>query len=131
MELLKKVLQESKENKWPYPKTFDAIKKAGVSSYTVHFAGHYSSTYTGSFGTYEEKGLDGYKPLTASKSFSKTGLSQAVINHAVKKSHYLDFLKDAAASGSTHYVVDMEKRTVTYYNVDESASYQELVPQMS
>ncbi|CRX38009.1 DUF1398 family protein [Estrella lausannensis] len=131
MEVLKKVLQESKENKWPYPKTFEAIKNAGVTSYTVHFEGYYSSTYTGSFGSYEEKGMEGYQPLTASKSFSQEGLRQAVIDHAVKQSHYLDFLKDATDSGATHYVVDMDKRTVTYYNLDESASYQEHVPQMA
>lgn len=130
MEHLKQLLQQSKENKWPYPKTFEALKAAGVRFYTVNFAGYYAATYSGSFGTYEERGLEGYTPLTASNSFSITGLNQAVIHHTVNQTHYLDFLKEAAASGSTHYVVDLEKRTVTYYNTDESSSYQELVPQM-
>lgn len=129
MENLQKILQESKENKWPYPKTFEALIKAGVRSYTVRFNQRYEATYSGSFGTYQESSLESYRPLTPSLTFSKAGMRQAVVTHIEKRTSFLDFLKDAASAGATHYTVDMQKRTISYYNADESSCYQEIVPQ--
>jgi uncharacterized protein YbcV (DUF1398 family) len=128
MHTIKNILIHSKENKWPFPKTFNLLKEAGLQNYTVYFADTYKSIYEGTFGTFDDESLDSYTPLTTAQEFSKEDLKNALIHHIANNTHYLDFLKEAARCGVSHYRVDMDARTVTYYNPDESKSNVEVVP---
>lgn len=129
MQNLKNVLVESKTNEWPFPKTFAELIKVGVTSYHVHFGAQYQSTIHGSFGTLKEDFLAEYYPLTIAKDFSAQGVKNSIIKHIQEKTSYMDFLADIAACGTTHYVVDMAKRIVTYFNEDETQFHIENVPE--
>lgn len=125
---IKEILINSKENKWPFPKTFQMLKDEGLQRYTIYFSDSYESIYEGSFGTFREESLQGYTPLETSQEFSAEDFKNALMYHIKNNTHYLDFLKDAARCGVSHYRVDMDARTVTYYNPDESQSHIEVVP---
>lgn len=129
MNIIKNILKEAALNKWPYPKTFEALKVNGLQNYEVHFADCYKAQFNSIAGSFSEESLDGYSPIKANNHFNSEGIKNAVIKHVTEQTHYLDFLQDAAENGATHYKVDMDKRTVTYLNADESASYIEYVPE--
>jgi uncharacterized protein YbcV (DUF1398 family) len=128
MKKLEQVLVNSKENKWPYPKTFEALIEAGVTSYTVNFKDEFAAVFYGDFGTYQEPALPGFHPLKIAKAFSAQGVKESIIKHTQAKTSYLEFIADIASQGASHYVVDMPKRKITYYNPDESESHIENVP---
>lgn len=91
MKIVKNILKESKDNKWPYPKTFEALKAAGLQSYKVEFINSYHTSYKGTFGTFEEDSIEGYKALKLSKEFSAEGVKNAIIKHMKEHTHFLDF----------------------------------------
>lgn len=121
------ILKEAKQNTWPYPKTFEELKKSGVKLYTVNLD-NYKAVYTGTFGVWNEPIPDGVEKYTISGSFSKEGIRDAIIRHAQKETTFAEFLNDIANCGVSHYKVDMDKRLVTYYSKDESNKYAEEVP---
>ncbi len=129
MNKTKEILKEATINQWPYPKTFEALKAAGLEHYTVHFADYYKAEFKGKFDNFTEEHLDGYNSIKVSDNFSADGIKNALIKHVAQRTRYLDFLQDAAENGVTHYKVDIAKRTVTYFNLNESAHYVECVPQ--
>lgn len=129
MDTIKNILKDAMMNQWPYPKTFEALKAEGLQNYEVRFADYYKAEFNSLDGSFTENSLDGYTPIKSNKHFNSDGIKNAVIKHAKEKTHYLDFLQDAAANGATSFRVDIEKRTVTYLNSDESASYIEYVPE--
>jgi uncharacterized protein YbcV (DUF1398 family) len=128
MQNLEQILINSKSNKWPFPKTFEALIEAGVTSYSVHFGAQFKSIYQGNFGTFQEETLSGYYPLTTARIFSAQGVKDSIIKHIQEKTSYVEFLADIAAFGASHYVVDMAKRRVTYFNADETQFHIENVP---
>lgn len=125
---IKEILIDSIENKWPFPKTFQMLKDAGLQRCTIYFSDSYKSIYEGSFGTFKGESLQGYTPLETAQEFSAEDFKNALMYHIKNNTHYLEFLKDAARCGVSHYRVDMNARTVTYYNPDESQSHIEVVP---
>ena len=125
---VEEILKESKGNKWPYPKTFNALKEAGVEYYVVHFSNEFNATYYGTFGTYQEAVPEGYKPELIAKEFSSESVKKSLIEHMQGKTTYTEFLIDLGKSGASHYKVVMEDRTVTYFNDAEDASHEERVP---
>ena len=130
MNCIKNILKEATINQWPYPKTFALLKDNGLQRYQVSFGqGFYNAEFEGTFGRFTEASLNGYSPLKANEHFNSEGIKNAILKHVTKKTHYLDFLQDAAENGVTHYKVDMATRSVTYFNSNESASYTEYVPE--
>ncbi len=128
MKNIEAIQHEAAVNKWPYPKTFEAFKTAGLKSYRVVLGDHYQVIFEGDSGIFEQTGLDGYSPLKAAKTFSQEGVKQAIYNHMGGKTSYVQFLADIANAGVTHYVVDMNSRAILYYNVDETTFHRENVP---
>jgi uncharacterized protein YbcV (DUF1398 family) len=125
---IEQLLQESKTNKWPYPKTFDTLKALGVTSYTISFADKYSAIYSGSFGTYQEKTPPGYHAMHIADTFSADDVKIAIMRNMQKITNYIEFLEEIAKAGSSHYTVDMASRSIKYFNNDESQFNQENVP---
>lgn len=128
MKKLEQILENSKLNKWPYPKTFDALIDAGVTAYSVNFKDQFESIYYGNFGSFQEDTPSGYSPLKIAKIFSAQGVKNSIIKHIQEKTSYMEFLADIALQGVSHYLVDMSKRIITYYNPDETEFHIENVP---
>ena len=122
------ILKQAQEKRWPYPQTFQALKEAGVETYTVRWGEDYYAEYIGSFGVWTHHGLQGWTPLLTAPVFSENDLKASLIKHQQGKSDYVSFLKEASAAGVTHYRVEMDKRTVSYYDREERHSYVEKVP---
>ncbi len=127
---IQKILSESKVLKWPYPKLFEALKRAGVQSYTVAFAhgDGYNATYRGNFGSFKENAPSAYIALAATKAFDSARVIEALQKHISGHTDYVGFLTHMAQSGVTHYKVDMRKRTVAYFDNDEENYHEEHVP---
>lgn len=128
MEKLKRILKEATEQRWPYPKTFEALKAAGLVAYEVQFVKHYRAFFIADSCYFEEGHLEGYIPPQVEASFHVEGLKKAIMHHATERTAYSDFLTEAAKNGVSHYNVDMKARTVTYFNADQTLSHQEQVP---
>lgn len=126
---IQEILTQAKNNQWPYPKTFDALKKAGTEFYKVSFIDTYKACYQGSFGRIEESAPAGYHAMQSKAVFNGSAIKAAIVEHAQGKTSYIEFLEEIAIQGASHYTVDMLNRTVSYFNRDESLSYVEAVPE--
>jgi uncharacterized protein YbcV (DUF1398 family) len=121
------IAKESKEQKWPFPKTFEALMDAGVRSYTVRVS-DCNRLYDTSEGELHDMPLEGFKPLAIAHSFSKQGILDALQLNREKKTDYLGFLSNIAKSGVSHYIVNMADRSVTYFDSSETKFHKEYVP---
>lgn len=124
---IKSILNQSKENHWPYPKTFAALEEAGVTSYEVKLA-NYEATYFCPSGKLEEPAPKYFQPSTVAESFSELAVKEALIRHQKAQTNYVEWIAETAAAGVSHYRVNMKDRTVTYYDKDERHSVIESVP---
>lgn len=130
-ERINTILKEAKKEQKPYPQTFLALKEAGVTEYTVAWQADYEAVYKGNFGECHEAAPAGFMPVTIASDFSLEAAKQAVRNVQQKKTNYVEFLAEIGAAGVSHYRVDMQKRTVTYYDPSEKFSYMEVVPEIN
>lgn len=126
---VEQILNAAKQERWPYPKTFDLLKELGVNSYTVKFIDGYDASYYGIDGgvLYKEEPPEGYHRLQATRQFSPKMVENAIITHARDKTSFFSFLDGIANAGASHYVVDMKTRMVTY-NDSQDQFYAESVP---
>lgn len=130
MNPVEKVQHEAQLNKWSYPQIFEALKAAGVTSYTVEFTDTYASTFEGSFGKIIQNNLEEYQHLHPSSQFSEERVQEAIRNHIEKGTTYLQFLKDVSKAGVSHYRVNMDTREIYYYNPNEKFYHLEIVPKV-
>lgn len=128
MNIIEAIQQEAQIHQWPFPKIFEALKAAGIMSYTITLTDHYHAIFKGSFGIIEQNGLENYKSLSASKAFSSIAVREAIVNHMAGKTDYERFLDDIAKAGVSHYTVNMQTREIRYFNPDETQYHQEIVP---
>lgn len=129
MKKLQSLLKTSKLDQWPYPKTFEAMKEIGVTSYEVVVGEKYLATYLGEFGEFIEPAPEGFVPLAPAETFSKDTIREAIQKNIRKEATYTQFLQGIAGGGVTHYTVNMANRTVTYCGNDASEMYEEKVPE--
>lgn len=131
MHTITNILKEATINKWPYPKTFEALKANGLVGYEVRFSPYYKATFEMNTGEIVvEHNLDGYVPVAAQPPFNSHHIKKAIEKHIVEQTHYVDFLHDITANGATHYKVDIAQRTVTYFNDLENQHHTEYVPEI-
>lgn len=123
------ILAQSKKEHWPYPKTFNALRDAGVSFYQVIFSEPFEAFYEGSFGRFEEQALPDYSAPHINPVFSAVGIQESIKKHLREKTSYLSWLNEAASQGAASYTVNMSNRTVTYFNLDKTKEYIEHVPE--
>lgn len=123
------ILKEAKEQQKPYPQTFETLKNAGVTEYNVSWEdNNYKAVYSGNFGTVQEPAPVGFEPVIVAKYCDLEAAKQALREVQQKKITYVDWVTKMAAAGISHYHVDMNQRTVTYYNPSETESFTEQVP---
>lgn len=128
MNIIESIQQKARDNNWPYPKTFEAYKTAGITSYTVRLGENFQSHYVGNGENFEHNELQNYKPLKVSNQFSSNGVKEAIMDHTHAKTNYNEFLEEIAKAGVSHYQVNMLTREIRYFNPDETLYHQEIVP---
>lgn len=117
----------SKSEKWPYPKTFNALKDAGVESYKTQVT-NYELTYSGGGSKWIEPSISDHEGIPVANSFSASKVVKAIQKHTLEKTSYDCFLLDIAAAGVVFYIVDMEKREIRYQGTNPGESHIEKVP---
>jgi len=127
---LSTIIYVSKKDKWPYPKKFQALVDAGVTSYEVKIDRH-QAEYRGSFGTWLEPTPEGLSDLTINTEFDKNAFINGLKDHMAGKTTYVEWLAETARAGVARYVVNMADRTVTYYGINSNDFHVEHVPKMS
>lgn len=125
------ILQEAKDQQKPYPQTFELLKKAGVTEYTVCWKSGYDAVYTGSFGVVHEPAPTGFKPITIASDCNLDAGKEALRENQQKKINFVECLSKMGAAGFSHYHVDMSRRTVTYYSPLQDKHFIELVPPLN
>jgi uncharacterized protein YbcV (DUF1398 family) len=124
-EKILEIIQTSREEKWPYPRVFEALKHAGVESYEVNVATH-EVVYHGHNQNMIEKSTGNEGLLTVAPHFSLSNLQQAILRNQ-KDAHYPRFLQDIAAAGVACYEVNMKQRKVIYSGKNKE-QYAEAIP---
>lgn len=127
VEDVKRITQQSKQEKWPYPKTFLALIEAGVTSYRTELADHHT-TYCGNGVDFEEEILPSSTTLEVSPNFHKDAVKRALEHHQKFNTPYENFLKDIAYAGVNYYLVDMVNRTITYTSGKANEAYIQSIP---
>jgi len=125
---IQEITKVSKAERWPFPKTFDALKNAEVDYYDVDLAAQ-QITYYGGGKSFSEPAPTG-QPLQISNRFDKQAVQQVIQTHQKEKTSYQDFLKGIAQAGVKSYRVDMSKRTVAYRGSNPNEEHVEQVPQL-
>ena len=81
-EMLADTLKQAKDKKWPYPKTFQILKEAGVQTYKVTWGEKYEGIYHGTFGEWLEPAPSGYIPVKKrGATFSKQKVQEILQRH--------------------------------------------------
>lgn len=117
-EKIEEILKLSRAEKWPFPRTFGALKEAGVEYYEVRIT-RPEIVYFGEGKSFSE---------VTKREFDVDAIKQALETHRRERSHYEDFLKNIALAGVTHYRVNMSKREVTYCGENPKEEYAEKIP---
>lgn len=118
----------SKSEKWPYPKTFNSLKEAGVESYRTQVSNH-ELTYMGGGKSWIEKTISDRATIPVAGVFNSSEVAKAIQKHSAEKTSYESFLNGIAAAGVVCYVVDMVKREISYQGANAGEAYVEKVPQ--
>ena len=127
MNNIESTLKGAKKAEWSYPRLFEALKQAGVSSYEV-FLESYDAIYQGNFESWKEPAPEGFKPLIIAKVFNKEAVLKALKERQNNLTSFVTFLEDMAKAGVKHYQVDMAQAKVTYYGENDQDYYSEFVP---
>lgn len=120
------IAQQSKLEKWPYPKIFDALKAAGVESYEVDVA-HQFIVYKGKNQEFSEKS-EKTAILPISNTFDVKAVQAAIRNNQMKKTTYDEFLKGIGEAGVVKYLVVMENRCIYYQGAHQEDEHVETIP---
>jgi uncharacterized protein YbcV (DUF1398 family) len=120
------IFTKSKQEKWPYPKIFDALKEAGVEYYETEVATH-DIVYHASGDAIPEPPPPGFAPLKPSRNFDPAAVKLAIERNKAKPD-YMVFFEEIARAGVVRYRVDMAARNVSYLG-GAGQAYVEKVPQ--
>jgi uncharacterized protein YbcV (DUF1398 family) len=123
---VEEIFTKSKQEKWPYPRIFDALKEAGVEYYETDVATH-GIVYHGSGDSIPEPPPPEFIPLKSSRNFDAREVKLAIDRNKTKPD-YLAFLEEIARAGVVRYRVDMSERTVSCLG-GAGQAYAERVPQ--
>lgn len=119
--------KKSKEERWPYPKTFDAYAEAGVEGYECKIA-DFHTLFFGNGKSFKEVGPNFLEPLFPADKWDIEKLQTALKAVQKKETDYWTFVRQIAIAGVAYYRVDMAKRSVTYYGGAPGDAYTEQIP---
>ncbi|WP_127582155.1 DUF1398 family protein [Paenibacillus koleovorans] len=129
VEQVKQISENSKREKWPYPRTFQAFREAGVVSYRNMLADHTTVFFGGDGTSYEEMAPEGAGPgLAVADMYDGEAVRRDLAHHQQHRTPYVEFVQDMARAGVRYYEVNMERRVVIYTSGRAGESYTEDVP---
>jgi uncharacterized protein YbcV (DUF1398 family) len=94
---VEEIFTMSKQEKWAYPRIFDALKNAGVEYCETDLATH-DIVYHGAGDAIPEPPPPEFTPLKPSASFAARGVKLAMERNKTKPD-YMAFLEDMARAG--------------------------------
>lgn len=122
------LLNQAKQEKWPYPKTYKLLKEQGVIYYSVSWNDGYAATYNLKNGTsFEEKLLD-FKSPKKSNLVSIEDAQQVLKDHQNGKTNFYEWLEQMSSFGITNYLISMVNNTATYYSENKEHFFIENIP---
>jgi uncharacterized protein YbcV (DUF1398 family) len=127
-EKMQRITQRAAEEKWSYPKLFNALKKMGIERYETNVLTH-EIKYVGDGGSFITPAPVGFQPLTAGPRYDEAALKAALGRVQRQETNYVQFLGEIAAAGVAFYRVDMAPRTVTYHGPTPREKLVEKVPE--
>lgn len=126
-DLVREIAARSKTERWAYPKTFEALKEAGVTNYRTMVANH-EITYFGNGGQYIESPQEETNHLQIAPQFNEDRVIAALEHHQRNRTPYEEFLRDIARAGVKYYEVDMENRRINYTSGRDGECHVEDIP---
>lgn len=123
---LQQVYKKAAENKWLYPRLFDALKDIGVERYDVDVL-KFEITYVGSDTAITHPAPPGFTPH-ALGTFDAAVFKTALARAQKQETSYPQFLAEIAAAGIARYRVEMNTRTVAYHGKSPGETIVEPVP---
>ena len=121
------IVRDAAAEKWPYPKTFYALKEAGVSSYEVWIE-DFRSVFKSASQEWEGPIPIGFQPSEAASDFSQAAVQNALKSHQRGETTYVEFLKKMTTAGVVSYKVDMPSCSLIYRGRNDADFYTENVP---
>jgi uncharacterized protein YbcV (DUF1398 family) len=118
--------ERSKRERWPFPKTFEALKGARVASYRFDVA-TCETKFLGDQGESLREPLPGSEPVEIAPTLNAAAVVAAIKRHMLERTPFLDFRRETALAGVSHWEVDMRERTCTYFGRD-GGTHVEQVP---
>lgn len=127
-EHVRQIHEESKSERWPFPKTFEALKGAGVAAYRYDVPTG-ETVFMGASGISLSELPSGAGRVEIAPDFDQQAIASAIKKHSVEHTPFQDFRTDAARAGVEYWEVSMENRTVKYCGAG-GCQHTEQVPQL-
>ena len=109
-----------------FPEFAGKIKEMGVDTFEI-FVGDGSAIYKGKDG-YEVSGVQQYAPILIFGIVNPIKFLEDLRNHQQGNTDFFQFCKDCADSGIHKWIVDLNAKTCTYYDLTGTAIFQEKIP---
>ncbi|MCE3044948.1 DUF1398 family protein [Legionella sp. 16cNR16C] len=122
-----KLIQQAKDEQWPFPQTLSRLRDAGVLYYRVTWEDDYKTVFQLTDDTRIEENNPEFNTEIASH-YSEQAAKIALNEHQQGKTTYPKWLNEMAKAGVCAYRVDANKRTVTYFGIDSENYFVEEVP---
>ncbi len=111
-----------------FPKYIQNLKKLGVISYDC-FVNDGHADYYGS-NHFKASSVAKYPSLSISENVNVPLFTSDLKAHQRGETDYFTFCKDCAKSGIYKWIVDLEKMTCTYYDIQNNELLIEQVPSL-
>jgi uncharacterized protein YbcV (DUF1398 family) len=124
---IKEITTTSKAERWPFPRTLNALKEAGVDYYDVQLSNH-EVIYYGKGESLKDSGITDLQNLPPIGVFDLSALKAAIHKHQVERTSYAEVMHEIVRAGIARYRVDILKRTCTYFGRQTGEEYAESFP---
>lgn len=110
-----------------FPEFARKVREMGVSTFET-FVGDGSVIYKGNDG-YEVSGVQQYAPILVYGIVNPEKFLSDLRNHQQGNTDFFQFCKDCADSGVHKWIVDLNAKTCTYYDLAGTAIFEEKIPE--
>jgi uncharacterized protein YbcV (DUF1398 family) len=126
-EKIQEIAHRSKADQWPFPKTLNQLKAAGVDYYLVSlYQG--DIVYCGDGEELKDTNEPALQGLPTIGTYDLPAIKAALAEHQQLKTPYAEVIKKLALAGVSSYRVDMHRRSCCYFGRNEGEKMVEFVP---
>ena len=97
-ERVRELSERSKRERWPFPRTFEALKDAGVESYRFDVS-TCETAFQGNHGAPLSEPLAGADRVDIAPALDAGAVAAAIQRHMLEKTPFLEFRAAAAQAG--------------------------------